>query len=259
MYLAKSIAASGLRHQQLRLDNIAHNVSNANTTAFKNARLDFKDSLYTAGITPGPPRSPEESQQKGHGVIVTAISRDFKPGVLQRTERMFDFAIENEGFFSLSDINGDLVYTRNGSFHLSVEAAGSFLVNGEGLYVLDINGARIPIPFGTSTVNSDNDGNLYFLSSGNELLGEATLGLFTFRNLQGLEAAGYGNYAPNAAAGELLPANTAIVRQGVLEGSNISLAEEMTRLIRTQRAFQLASRALTTADEMQGIANNMKR
>ena len=258
MYLAKSIAASGLRNQQLRIDNIANNVANANTVAFKNTRLDFKDALYTAGITPGPPRSPEENQQKGHGVIVAAITRDFKQGILQRTERMLDFAIENEGFFSLSNPNGDTVYTRNGSFHLSVEAGGTFLVNGEGLYVLNSAGARIQIPFGTTEIHSDNFGNLYF-TDGDDVLGAVALGIFTFRNLHGMESVGGSNFAPTEAAGERLAANDAALRQGVLEGSNISLADEMTKLIRTQRAFQLASRALTTADEMQGIANNMRR
>ena len=75
----------------------------------------------------------------------------------------------------------------------------------------------------------------------------------------GLTSVGGGNYAESAASGEKLPAEDAILRQGTIEGSNVSLAEEMTRMIRTQRAFQLASRALTTADEMDGIANNMKR
>ena len=258
MYLAKSIAASGLRNQMLRIDTIANNISNANTTAYKNARLDFKDSLYTAGITPGPARSQNESQQKGHGVIAAAVTRDFKPGALTRTERMLDFAIENEGFFSLSDHNGDIVYTRNGSFHISVENGTTYLVNGEGLYVLDENEERIQIPFGTDTINVNNNGELTFINN-DVVTGNATLGIFTFRNLKGLEAAGHGNYSPSPAAGERLEAENAVVRQGVLEGSNLNLADEMSRLIRTQRAFQLVSRALTTADEMQGIANNMRR
>jgi len=259
MYLAKSIAASGLRNQQLRIDTIANNVANTNTTAYKNARLDFKDSLYTVGITPGPARSPDNNQQKGHGLMANAVTRDFKPGNLERTERMLDFAIEGEGFFALANFNGDRVYTRNGSFHLSAEADGTFLVNGNGLYVLDENDARIPIPFGTDTIEVGADGFLRFTNNTN-FVGSARLGIFTFRNLKGLESSGDGTYSETPASGEVIQANdTVTVRQGMLEGSNTNLAEEMTRLIRTQRAFQLASRALTTADEMQGIANNMRR
>jgi len=260
MYLAMSIAASGLRNQQTRIDTIANNVSNANSHGYKNSRLDFKDALYTTGITPGPPRTPapEGNQQKGHGLMITAVTRDFKPGSMERTERQLDFAIENEGFFTLENPAGDLFYTRNGSFHLSVENDGTYLVNGEGLYVLDNNGARIMLPFGTNKVEVNPDGSMGFFI-GDELVGAANLGIFTFRNLHGLEAAGGMNFVQSEAAGERLPADKAQIRQGVLELSNLNLAEEMTRLIRTQRAFQLSSRALTTADEMQGIANNMRR
>ena len=260
MYLAKSIAATGLRNQQRRIDTIAHNVANANTVGFKSPRLDFKDALYTLGITPGPPRTPapEGNQQKGHGLMIAGIARDFRTGNFERTDRMLDFALQNEGFFALSDANGDLVYTRNGSFHLSVEDDGTYLVNGDGLYVLDDNEERIMLPFGTTTVNVRADGVLEF-RNGDELVGGATFGLYTFRNLYGLESVGMSNFTQAPSAGERLDARDSVVRQAVLEGSNINLAEEMTRLIRTQRAFQLASRALTTADDMEGIANNMRR
>ncbi|MCL2627838.1 MAG: flagellar hook-basal body protein [Oscillospiraceae bacterium] len=258
MYEAKSIAATALRNQQTRLDTIANNVANANTVAFKGGRLDFKDALYTAGLTPSYPRSPEENQQKGHGVMISHIGREFRPGNLERTEQPLDLAIEGEGWFSLIDANGDILYTRNGSFNLSVEADATYLVSGEGLYVLDVNGARIPVPFGINSIEVDVDGTMRFLSNNNEV-SRATLGIYTFRNVYGLSASGNGNFIQTPAAGERLVANEAVVRQGMLESSNVSLAEEMTRLIRTQRAFQLASRALTTADEMEGIANNMRR
>ena len=260
MYLAKSIAASGLRGQQMRIDTIAHNIANANTTGYKNARLDFKDSLYRAGITPGPPRSVGESQQRGHGLLPTGITRDFKPGILETTNRHLDFAIEGEGFFSLSNPDGEVVYTRNGVFHRSDEENGIFLVNGQGLYVLDENGERIQFPPDSFRLESNDDGTLLFFNMNNELLGETRLGLFTYRNLHGLVAIGNGNFAASPASGLRFQVNDEItLRQGVLEGSNLNMSEEMTRVIRTQRAFQLASRALTTADEMQSIANNMRR
>ena len=114
------------------------------------------------------------------------------------------------------------------------------------------------IPFGTDKIHSDTSGNIQFMNN-DEPIGGATVGMFTFRNLKGLATTGDGNYTTTPASGERMPAANAVLRQGVLEGSNVNLAEEMTRLIRTQRAFQLASRALTTADEMEGIANNMRR
>jgi len=258
MYLAMTVAATGLRNQQTRIDSIANNVANANTHGFKNARLDFKESLYTNGITPGPARTPDGNQQKGHGVMVTAVTRDFKPGNLERTERQLDFAIENEGFFAFENPTGGVVYGRNGVFNLSVEAGGTFLVNGEGYYVLDENENRIPVPFGTDTIIGDVDGTIRFTNNTVEV-GRAQIGMFTFRNLKGLAAAGNSTFVETPASGERLQAGNAVLRQGVLEASNVKLADEMTRLIRTQRAFQLSSRALTTADDMQGIANNMRR
>jgi len=259
MYLAKSIAASGLRNQQTRIDTIAHNVSNANTVGHKNSRLDFKESLYTTGINPGANRTVDGNLQKGHGVMVTAITRDFKPGNMERTERDLDFAIEGEGFFAFENPGGGVSYGRNGVFNRSVEAGGTFLVNGQGNYVLDQNENRIALPFGTSSIAGDVDGSLRFLDGNLNELGRSSLGIFTFRNLKGLASAGNSTFTETPASGARRPAEAAVLRQGVLEQSNVQLSEEMTRLIRTQRAFQLASRALTTADEMEGIANNMKR
>ena len=260
MYLAMSIAASGLRNQQTRMDTIAHNLANTNTVGYKNARLDFKDSLYTAGLNPGQNRSLDGNLQKGHGLMVHAITRDFKPGHFERTDRELDFAIENEGFFAFSNHAGETVYGRNGAFNRSVEADGTYLVNGEGLYVLDENENRIRMPFDTHRILLDDDNALLrFVDMNNNLLDTATIGLFTFRNIKGLEAAGSSTFNETPSSGERLIPAKAVVRQGVLEGSNVRLGDEMTRIIRMQRAFQLASRALTTADEMEGIANNMKR
>jgi flagellar basal-body rod protein FlgG len=262
MYEALSIAATGLRNQQQRLDTIAHNVANVNSAAYKSVRLDFKDALYTTGITPGPPRTPapEGNQQKGHGLMIAGIAKDFRPGNHVTTNRELDFALEGEGFFELGDRAGNIVYTRNGNFSLSIEADGIYLTNANGLYVHDENGMNITVPFGANRINVAQDGTMIFMT-GDVIHPEATvrLGIYTFRNLHGLDAAGNGNYAETEASGERFPAYQANVRQGVLEGSNVNLAEEMTRLIRTQRVFTLASRALTTADEMEGIANNMRR
>jgi len=259
MYGAKSIAATALRHQQIRIDTIANNVANTNTVSFKSARLDFKDALYTTGLVPGPARSPDENHQKGHGVMIAGIGREFgRPGAFERTEQPLDLAIEGEGFFTLQNPDGGVLFTRNGRFSLSVEAEGTFIVNGQGYYLLDGNGNRIVAPFGTTSIEAGTNGVIRFMQ-GDIMLGAAELQIVTFRNLFGLAAVGSANFEHTESAGEILPAGNSIVRQGVLEMSNVSLAEEMTRLIRTQRAFQLASRALTTADEMEGVANNMRR
>jgi len=258
MYSAKGIAASGLRKQQTRIETIANNIANLNTTAFKAARLDFKDSMYVNGFSPAPARTPEGHQQKGHGVLNAGITTDFSPGTIIRTERELDLAIENEGFFAIGDLIGNTFYTRNGNFGLSAEPGGTFLVNAEGLYLQDMTGARIQVPEGTHRIDIGTNGAISF-AIGDTIQPGATIGIFTFRNLAGLESVGSSNFAETESSGDRLPAEEARVRQGTLEGSNVSLADEMARLLRTQRAFSLASRALTTADEMEGIANNMRR
>ena len=257
MYEAMMIAATGLHNQQKRLDTIANNVSNVNTVAFKSVRLDFKDALYTAGIIPGPPRTPEGNQQKGHGVMIAGTAKDFRMGSFQTTDRPLDVAIEGEGFFELRNVNGELLYSRRGAFEISAEEGGSYLVNGEGLYVMDANGERIRLPDDAETIGIGQDGTFTFTFRGEP--SDVKLGVYTFRNLMGLLSAGDSNYAESAASGEKTPAENMVLRQGVTELSNVGLADEMTRMIRAQRAFQLASRALTTADEMEGIANNMRR
>ena len=257
MYEAVMIASTGLQNQQRRLDTIANNVANVNTTAFKSARLDFKDALYTAGIVPARPRTPEGNQQKGHGVMIAGIAKDHSTGIIQRTDRTLDVAIEGEGFFALEDVNGDTIYTRNGCFNLSVETDGVYLVNGDGYYVQDAEGMRVLVPERTETINIGTDGAIMFTAGEEETT--VTLGIYTFRNITGLLSIGNSNYSESISSGERLPAENAMIRQGTIEGSNVDLAEEMTRMIRTQRVFQLSSRALTTADEMEGIANNMRR
>ena len=259
MYEAINIAATGLQSQQRRLDTIANNVANINSAAYKSARLDFKDALYTSGLVPALPRTrePDGNQQKGHGVMVAGITKDFSTGSLQATGRQIDVAIEGEGFFALTDPEGNTIYTRNGSFNLSVEDDGVYLVSADGYYIQDAGGGRILIPESTEQIVFAENGLITFTAGEEET--STVIGLYTFRNLTGLMTDGNGYYSESVASGERMTADSARIRQGVLEISNVKLSEEMTRMIRTQRAFSLASRALTTSDEMEGIANNMRR
>ena len=256
IYEAMMIAATGLTNQQRRIDVIANNVANVNSAGYKSSRLDFKDALYTAGIVPGPPRtpSPEGNQQKGHGVMVAGITKNHTTGTVQRTDRDLDIAIIGEGYLELEDLNGDLLYTRNGNLHLDDDG---YLVNSDGQFFLNTNGGRIQAPYGTHTIEFNEKGVVTFIADGYEA--SSALGLYTFRNVTGLASSGMGTYRESPASGEKRPAGNALVKQGMIEISNVNLAEEMTRLIRTQRTFQLASRALTTADQMEGIANSLRK
>ncbi|MDR2357339.1 MAG: flagellar hook-basal body protein [Oscillospiraceae bacterium] len=258
MYEAVMIAATGLTNQQRRLDTIADNIANVNVMGFRASRLDFKDALYTAGIVPAAPRTPDGNQQKGHGVATAAITRDSKQGSLIETGGQLDFAIEGDGFFELTDSGGGRLYTRGGNFYFSNFEDGLALVSANGYFVNDADGNAIIAPHGTNSVAVSEDGELSFQTPDGETA-RARLGIHSFRNVMGLNAAGSGNYTVSDISGEMLAAEDSRVVQGFLENSNTDLAREMTLMIRSQRAFSLASRALTTADDMEQIANNLRK
>lgn len=248
-------AKMGIKAQQARLDILGNNIANVNTIGFKNVRTDFKDALYQTLRRPVQPQD-DLNLELGHGVLVASTTRDFTEGSIQVTGNVTDLALTDEGFFSILNPDGSIEYTRNGALALSKEADGNYLVTGNGAYVLDPQGNRIRIEGSTADLVISQEGAI------SQADGEpyAQLGLFTFNNLKGLEALQNSNFKPTVASGDPIAiTGQPLVRQGALEMSNVELANEMTRLIRTQRAFQLNSRALTTADQMMGIANNMRR
>jgi flagellar basal-body rod protein FlgG len=250
------IAATGIQSQQKRLDTVADNIANVNTAGFKGARLEFKDALFTAGF--GPTATPEGNQQKGHGVMTMSVRKRTADGSIQVTNNKLDFALEGDGLLELEDNRGNLVYTRAGNLYSTVRADGrTYLCNSQGFYVLNEEGARIEIPEDTQDISVAEDGTIEFTTAGGPVFDK--FGIYTFTNKTGLLSVGKSNFEPSAASGgKQLSADTKIM-QGALENSNVDLSVEMTMLVRSQRAFSLASRALSTADEMEGIANNLRR
>lgn len=258
MYEAISIAASGLKNQQRRLDTISDNVANINTAGFKGSRLDFKDALYTAGNVPGPPYTPAGNQQKGHGLMISSVTKDFSDGSLVSTGNNLDFAIIGDGFFELEDTMGNTCYRQGGNLYVSMIGDRHYLVDSDGSFVRNTGGVRVIIPEGTTKLEVEENGTVTFFTGETPLMTDQ-LGIYRFNNNSGLMSAGGGKFRATEASGEAEPTYDATIKQGFLENSNVNLAEEMTRLIRAQRAFALAGRALSTADQMEGLANNMKR
>jgi flagellar basal body rod protein FlgG len=163
-----------------------------------------------------------------------------------------DFYIDGDGFFTITDGSGGVQYTRSGDFAVSGEADSAYLVTPSGQYVMDINMNRIKLPADISTIELSPEG---VLSANDTVLG--TLNLVDFPNKDGLLLLGGGNYIESASSGAAIKTN-AIVRQGVLEASNVDLTVETTRLIRAQRAFSLASRALTSWNDMTEKVYNLR-
>lgn len=262
MYEAILIAATGLTNQQRRIDTIADNVANVNTVGFKATRLDFKDALYSSGYGPAAAPAPAGNQQKGHGVMVASITRFDKQGSMLVTDNPLDFTIEGDGFLEVKTQSGAIRYTKSGNLYTATYGDELVMTTAQGYLVQSTQGTPVSIPKDTTGIRLEPDGNITFLGAdadGEQTeLGKARLGFYSFSNTAGLSASGGSLFEATAASGEKQEARGAL-RQGALEASNVDLSLEMTRLIRAQRAFSLAGRALRTADDMEGIANNLRR
>ncbi len=252
-------AALGMQSQQQRLDNLANNIANAKTPGYKATRTDFKDALYTQTESPVSD-SGAAGLLTGSGVLVAATATDFRSGPITETGNTLDFALTGAGFFTVESAGGQRYYTRNGSFLRSgpvadaaTEEETAYLVTAQGYYVLDKEGNRIALPAaGAFSVNADG---AFTTAEG----AAAALGIVSFANPDGLAPAGGACYQETAVSGE--PANPEApgVLQGSLEEANVEMSEELTLLIRSQRAYSLAGKALRVADEMDGLANNMRK
>ena len=246
-------AALGIASQQQRLDTIANNLANVNTNGFKASRMDFKDALYQNMQRVEQPQD-ALNMRKGHGTLVSGSTRLFTQGQYLETGIDTNCYIEGEGFFMVQSPDGRTYYTRDGSFHRSSEQGGEYLVTAQGYYVLDQNGQRIRLEGTELTISPEGN-----LSDGTNRPAYARLGIFTFPNQEGLTAVSNNLYAVSESSGAARPAGEeTTVIQNVVEGSNVNLADEFSKLIRASRAMQLSSRALSTADEMDGTANSIR-
>lgn len=272
MMRALYTAASGMRAGQTNVDTIANNLSNVNTYGFKAERAEFKSLLYQtiqAESTSGNGNPKPVGAQAGLGTRVTATTSLFTQGSLTATEQLTDFAIEGEGFFQIRGNDGQNYYTRNGAFTWSIAPNGTtILADSEGNPVLDSNGNQIVVPNGVTAerMSFSQTGEIgYYGADGNYVSLNQYLGIYQFNNPAGLEKLSYSKLRATEASGQpMLERNTPAVKaskiySGYLEGSNVQVADEMVNLIVAQRAYELNSKAITTADSMLDTANNLKR
>lgn len=259
-------AGSGMIAQQMNVDVISNNLSNVNTTGYKKEKVEFKDLLYEtldrAYILDGTGKP--VNLQVGHGVTPVATTKNFSTGNLEKTDNPLDFAIEGDAFFMVTGPKGDTVYTRDGSFKVSVTDAGNKITTSDGYPILDENGNEIVLDIEPSMLNVSQDGGFSYIDDA----GVSTdlgikLGMVKFPNRNGLENLGKNFYAANSASGEPVADAELGVRSNVsqrfLESSNVQVVEEMVKLIVAQRAYEVNSKAIQSADEMLGMANNLRR
>ncbi len=259
-------AASGMIAQQMNVDVLSNNLANVNTTSYKKERVEFKDLLYETMdrarvITDnGKP----VNLQVGHGTTAVATVKNFETGSPEETGNPLDFFIDGEAFFMVQGPTGEINYTRDGSFKLSITEEGNMLTTADGYPVLDEEGTPLMIEVNLSKLVVSQRGELSYLDEeGLTVPTGQTIGLVYFDNRSGLESAGRNLYKGTLAAGEPILAldseQVSLINQNFLESSNVKTVEEMVKLIVAQRAYELNSKAIQSSDEMLGIANNLKR
>ena len=238
-------AASGMTHNQNKLDVISHNVANANAFAFKKFRPLHE------GI-PSPELDPDAGRL---GVAETMSDLVFSQAMTQITDNPLNFAIEDDAFLRVRDFDGSIVYTRFGG--LEADAAGNIsAVNGRFLE------PPIAMPPLWTQPEVDPAGNVTALDVDGIRQQLGQLSFAKFRNPQGLQVLGEGLYADTANTGEITvgPAGTegfAALRPGALEGSNVDMAEEFTNMIIAQRAYSACAKTFSVGDQMLAIATNI--
>lgn len=261
MMRALNTAATGMASQETNVSTISNNIANVNTTGYKNQRAEFESLLYQT-VTEAGSRSSSNSQyniglQIGSGSKVSGTRRDFAQGNPQVTNNPFDLMINGEGFFGIILPTQEVLYTRDGSFN--VDSQGQ-LVNKQGYKVMP----TVQFPPNTISVNITETGQVEaFIKNQLEPQVVGQIPVFTFTNNAGLKAAGGNLYKVTQSSGapftNVAGENQAgVIQQGALETSNVSIMNEMTNLIKAQRAYEMNSKVMKIADEMLQTVNNLR-
>lgn len=255
-------AATGMKAQQLSIDTISNNIANVNTGGYKKQRAEYADLFYQtmeyAGTSTSATTISPTGIEVGLGVRPTSIQKIFTEGTLKETGNSLDIAITGEGFFQVQLPDGNIGYTRNGSFKMDSEGT---VVTSDG-YPLVPN---LTIPADTTQITVGADGTVSIMQAGQTAATQlGNIELADFINPAGLHSLGDNNYINTAASGDPIVGTPGLdglgqTRQRFLELSNVQLVEEMTDLITGQRAYEASSKAITTSDEMLSTVNQLKR
>ncbi|WP_380874012.1 flagellar basal-body rod protein FlgG [Sphingomonas sp. DBB INV C78] len=257
-----SIAATGMLAQQTNVDVVSNNIANMNTTAFKRQRAEFQDLLYQQVSRPGAASSADGTKvpsgiQIGAGVRTGGVYRITEQGPMTNTGNRYDIAIDGTGYFQIQLPSGEIGYTRAGSFQPSDQGE---LVTADGYRVQP----DITIPQGAIDVVVSKTGEVQVKLAGQpELQTVGQLELATFVNEGGLEAIGGNLFLETAASGQptvAVPGEPGFgtLTQGFLEASNVNPVSEITALITAQRAYEMNSRVVKTADEMLATSSQLR-
>jgi flagellar basal-body rod protein FlgG len=257
-----STAAVGMESQALNMDVIANNLANVNTSGFKKSRADFQDLFYQnmriAGAASSSSSEVPTSNQIGLGTKVGAVAKIFSQGDYKQTGNELDLALDGRGFFQITTPDGEIAYSRSGAFKLDGDGN---VVNSDG-YLLQ---PQITIPSNAIQLTVGNDGTVTVLNAGETAPSEVgSIETARFANPAGLTGIGKNLFLESETSGTPTtgtPGEDGLgtINQGYLEASNVNIVEEMVAMIMAQRAYEINGKAITTADEMLQMANNIKR
>lgn len=253
MMRALWVARTGLDAQQTQLDVISNNLANVSTNGYKRARTVFEDLLYQTIRQPGA-QSSQSTQipsglMIGTGVRPVATEKIHTQGNPQLTGNDLDVAINGLGYFQVQMPDGTTSYTRDGSFQLDAQGQ---LVTSSGYPVQP----AITVPAGAQSLTIGKDGTVSVMQQGQAAATQiGTIQVATFVNPAGLQSIGENMYLETASSGNATPVTpgtngAGVLNQKYVETSNVNVAEELVTMIQTQRAYEINSRVVTTADQM---------
>ena len=256
-------AATGMESLQTKLDVIANNLANVNTTGFKKGRANFEDLFYRHYRFPGTQDSQSNTTATGTsiglGSRVQSVQTSLMQGAFQQTNGQYDMAIEGPGYFPIQDAAGQDLYTRSGNF--SVNRDGD-LVLGSASMGRKLS-PNLNIPLGATNFSITPDGQTSYVVQGVQTPGPI-LQIATFPNPEGLLKLGDNLYAATESSGQATTGNPAQngvgqIRGGYLEASNVEPVQELIDLITTQRSFELNSQAIQAGDQILQLISNLRR
>ncbi len=260
MELALYSAATGMDAQQRNLDVIANDIANVNTTAYKRTQNEFKDLIYQTlkpiGTDAGDGTQTPTGIQVGNGTQLAATTKIFTQGQLTQTGNEMDVAIEGNGFFEVKMPDGRTVYTRDGSLKLNADGK---IVNAEGL---ELGSGFQDIPVHRESIGISSNGTISILLPGGSTQ-TFNIQLAKFANPSGLKSLGNNLFEATDASGDATLGDPGLegyghIRQYYLEMSNVNVVQSMVNMIIAQRAYEMNSKSIQTADEMMSKINQLK-
>jgi flagellar basal-body rod protein FlgG len=254
MFRALYTAASGMETQETHLENVANNLANASTSGFRKRRVQFQDLLYQSIVLPGAASTQQTTYatglQIGLGSKAAATEIIQSQGDFNTTGNPLDLAIQGNGFFQVQMPNGEVAYTRDGSFQLD---STGIIVNSSG-YQLQ---PAITIPPSATNITIGSDGSVSVQLPGQQQAQQVgTIQLATFANPGGLNSVGNNVYLETTASGNPIVGTpggsegVGTLQQGALENSNVDIVTEFVEMIMAQRSYESNSRVVQAADQM---------